>query len=450
MITFSTRKRASSLALAIALATGSVVAGAAFAPTPAMAQDEEDGGGYGDAFVAAYVPLDEALKAEGTDVSALLPQLRALVPLLVTNDEKIAGGGLLYNAGIAAQDRPLQLAGMEAIIGSRQVPAEQLGRYNFIAYQLANQLSEYSKSRSYLQAAIDNNFATDQISPSQLQIAMAESFFEENRLNEGYDFLFGAINARKAAGQPVDEQWYRRGLTVAYENQSVPQVYDFVTMWLSDYPNTTNWRDAVNITRNLNEFEAGEILDLFRLSRQVGALQDQSDFDYYVESADPRRLPREVKDVIELGQSTGVVTSDNLFLQESLQIANSRIAADRADLPALERDASAASAGVRTLSAAGDAFLSYGEFAKAAGFYERTLTMPGVDLGEEATRLGITRIGMGDYAGAREALGMVQGRRASIAKLWIAYANEREAAAADTLQPAAPATAGPAAASSAS
>ncbi len=444
MITLLSRKRASSLALAVALATGSAVVATAVFPTEASAQrrdrdrdrnaEEDDGGGYSDAFREAYVPLDEALKAEGASVAALKPQLMALVPLLNTNDEKIAGGGLLFNAGIAGSDQALQLQGMELMLASGKVAAEQTGRYNFIAYQLANGAGDFAKARRYLQGAIDNNFTTETINASSLRIAMAENYFSANELDAGFGYLKQAIEARKAAGQPVEEQWYRRGLSVAYENEN-PAVYDFVTMWVADYPSTTNWRDAINITRNLNTFQNPEMLDLFRLSRRVGALQEASDFDYYVEAADARRLPKEVKDVIDYGMAQGVVSTDNMFIAEALETANSRIASDRADLPALERDASAADAGLRTVIAAGSAFLSYGEYAKSAGFYERALGMPGVNTNEALTRLGIAQVGMGNYAAARETFGQVTGNRAPIAMLWSAYASQQEGAA-----PAAPAT----------
>ncbi len=437
------RKRASSMALAFALATGTALTATALIPAAASAQDD-DGGGYGDEFRAVYVPLDEALKAEGANVAALRPQIDALMPLLNTNDEKIAGGGLIFNAGISSSDRALQLQGMELMLASGKVPVEQTGRYNFIAYQLANEANDYVKARRYLQGAIQYNFTTDTISAADLQIAMAENFFAANELSAGYEFLAGAIANREAQNLPVEEQWYRRGVTVAYENESVPQVYDFTTMWLSAFPSADNWRDAVNLTRNLNEFQGPEILDLFRLSRRVGALQDASDYDYYVEAADARRLPKEVKDVIDQGMAAGVVSSDNLFITEALSTANGRIAADRRDLPALERDASASGAGVRTVVAAGDAFLSYDDFAKSASFFERAAGMPGADTNLVHTRLGIAKLEMGDFAGAREVLSQVQGNRMPIAKLWIAYANEREAAAAPAPAPAAPAPEAPA------
>ena len=440
MPTLFSRKSGSSLALAIALATGTSMVATAVFPADASAQrskrdrdrdrdrgeKEQSAGTYSDAFKEAYFPLQEALSAEGANVAALRPQIDALVPLLQSSDEQIAGGGLVFNAGINSQDRELQLRGMELMLASGQVQPENTGRYNFIAYQLANEMSDFDKARRYLQASIDNNFTSDTVRASDLRIAMAESYFKENQLGQGLTYLQDAIASQRALGQPVDEQWYRRGVTVAYENEVTPQVYDFATMWLDEYPSATNWRDAINLTRNLNTFEASEILDLFRLSRRVDALTDASDYDYYVEAADPRRLPQEVKDVIEAGMAKGVVSNSNSFIAEALETAGSRIASDRQDLPALERDAMAAGAELRTVAAAGSAFLSYGEYDKAARFYERALEMPGVDRNEALTRLGIAHIGLGDYAAAREALGQVTGKREPIAKLWSTYADQLE------------------------
>lgn len=450
MITFLSRTRTSSLALAIALATGGAVVTTAVFPTEASAQrrdrdknkeEEKDGGGYSDEFRAAYGPLDELLKTEGADLSGIGPQVESLAALLKTDDEKYAGGNMVFNAGIKLQDRPLQLRGMQSMLSSGLVPAENVGRFNFIAYQIANQLGQLPTSRTYLQGAIDNNFTTDTITPSGLRVAMMESFFSGGEFDSGFAYLRDAIATQKSQGLAVDETWYRRGVTVAYENEVTPMVYEIVAMWLSDYPADQNWRDAINIARNLNDFQPAEMLDLFRLSRRAGALSDASDYDYYVEVADARRLPSEVKDVIEEGKAAGVVTDNNLFIAEALGIAQGRIAADRADLPALERDASAAGAGLRTVVAAGDAFLSYGQYDKAARFYERSLTMPGVKTDEELNRLAIAQIGLGDFAAARESLSRVSGTRLPLAMLWTAYANQLEAAAPAVLPSSAPATA---------
>lgn len=420
------------LALAIALAGGTAILAAPGLTDPAHAQKrnkkkdkEEPKAEFSKEFVEAYQPLNEAISAEGSDVSALRPQLQALAQSSVSPDEKQAVGGLIYNAGAKMQDRALQLQGMELLLSSGKLPVDQVGRYNFNAYQFANELKDYPKARAYLQRAIDNNFTTETVSIADLEITMAESYFSSGEIAEGLDYLDKAIAARKAQGQPVDAQWYRRGITVAYNNKVVPQIYDIVVDWVGDYPSQENWRDAINLTRNLNNYEGPEILDLLRLSNRAGVLNDKQDYLYYIEAADARRLPKEVKDLIDQGLAKGALSKDDMYVSDSLNTANSRISSDRADLPSLEKDASAASAGVRTVFAAGDAFLSYSDYAKAATFYEKSLGMAGVDRDTALTRLGIAQIGLGDYIAAQASFGKVSGARAPLAKLWAAYAAQQ-------------------------
>ncbi|MEO0591335.1 MAG: hypothetical protein AAFZ11_12370 [Pseudomonadota bacterium] len=436
MKTQSLRKQASKLVLAIALATGVAMVAGHAAPEPAYAQKKkkkkkDDKPQYSKEFLGAYQPLNEALNAEGADVAALLPQVQAMLPLAVSPDEQIAAGGMVYNAGVKVSDRDLQLQGMELMLASGKVPIETIGRYNFIAYQIANQKGDYPTARRYLQGAIDTNFTTDTIAIADLQIAMAESYFSAEEYTAGLDYLNKAIAGRKNQGLDVAENWYRRGITVAYNNEVVPQVYDVALAWVSEFPSEANWRDTINLARNLNDFGPQEMLDLFRLSRKVGSLSDKLDYIIYVESADARRLPQEVKEVIEQAYAEGAVSRDDIFIADSLETANARIESDVADLPELEQAAMAADAGLRTVNAAGNTFLSYGDFAKAETFFQKALTMPGVDTPETLTRLGIAQVNLEKHAEAIETFGKIEGTRTPIATLWTGYAEMQTIAAAD-------------------
>lgn len=435
-----TRKKAGShFAMAIALATGTAMLSGVVAE-PAQAQREkkdrkkENKPEYSKEFIEMFQPMQEVVNAEGGDIASISPQFGNLIALSVSPDEKIVAGGLIYNAGAKTGDRAAQLEGMKLMLSSGKVESENVGRYNFISYQLANALGQYSDSRTYLQRAIDGGFTADNVSKPIMQIAMAESFITEERFTEGLDYLSRAISEAKAEGLQIDEAWYRRGLSVGYNNEVVPQVYDFAAGWVKDYPSPTNWRDAINIARNLNEFDSSAMLDLLRLSRRVDGLQNKQEFIAYVEAADPRRLPKEVKRVIEFGYSSGRVSRDDIYLSDSLKTADSRIAADQAELPALERDANAAGAGLRTVVAAGDAFLSYDQYAKAETFYTKALGIPGVDTNMVLTRLGLAQAEQGKFDEARANFAKVTGPRVPIAKLWTAYVDQRDKAA-----PAAPA-----------
>lgn len=440
----SPRRRSASLArqlgLALALASGTALltvpgfADAAHAQKADKKKKDKAEAApkteYSKEFVAAYTPIDEAIKVEGGDITAIKAQLTAALPLAVSPDEKQALGGLFFNAGIKGKDNALQFQGVEIMLGSGKLQPAEVGKFNLVAFQLANSLDKYEAARTYLQRAIDLNYSTATVTTSDLQMNMAELFFSEDRHVEGLQYLSDAIAARKTQSLAVDPKWYRRGISVAYTNEIVPQVYDFVTAWVIDNPAPENWRDAVNLTRNLNEFEPQVLLDLLRLGKRVDTLKDKIDYILYIEAADARRLPKEVKDIIDLAYTTGAIPKgSDSFVDEQAAIAAGRIASDRADLPALERDANGSKATFRTVVAAGDAFLSYSEYAKAAGFYEKALTMAGVDRDLVLTRLGIAQIATGNTAGAQANLAQVSGARAPIAKLWSAYAAQQGAAA---------------------
>ncbi len=425
-------KPASHFALAIALATGTAVSMVAVAE-PAHAQkkkkkkkgEEEAKPQYSKEFIEAYQPLQAIVNAEGNDVTGAAALIPGVVALAKSIDERFVGGNAVYNVGVKSGDQALQLQGMTMMLDSGKASADQVGRFNFIAYQLANAASDHSAARGFLQKAIDANFSTDTITADSMRIAMSESFFSEGNNRAGLDFLNQAIAERKSAGLAVEEQWYRRGLSIAYNNSITPDVYDYVVGWIGDYPSQGNWRDAINIARNLGTFSQAEMLDLLRLGYRIDTFVGKQEYIEYVDAADARRLPKEVEKIIKSGYASGRASRDDIFLADSLKTAEGRIAADRADLPALERDARSSSAGLRTVVAAGDAFLSYGQNEKAAEFYSKSLDMAGVDRQQVLMRLGIAQFDMGNYAAAKKTFEKVQGNRAPIAMLWSAYAAEK-------------------------
>lgn len=439
MTNLSSPRRSAGLArqlgLAVALASGTALlafpgfTGAAYAQKKKKDEKEAPKAAYSPEFVKGYQPLETALKAPTPDVAALKPQVQALAPLANSPDEKSALGAMMYNAGIIGKDPALQLQGADLMIASGKMVGEDAGRFNVVASQLAAQLKQYDAARAYLQKAIDLKYTAQGITPSDLQINLADLYLTENRTAEGLKVLSDVVAARKAEGVAVDQRIYQRGVKLAYDEEIVPQVYEFSRNWVTDYPTADNWRDAINIMRNLNDFDAPVMLDLLRLGKQVGALKEKNDYVTYIESADTRRLPAEVKAVIDEANAKGVIPKgSDSWVEEQAKMANGLIAEDRTALPVLERDANAATAQLRTVLAAGEAFLSHGEYAKAAGFYQKALGMPGVDRNLVLTRLGIAQVGLGQGDAARENLGKVEGPRALVAQLWAAYAGQKSSA----------------------
>ncbi len=142
-------------------------------------------------------------------------------------------------------------------------------------------------------------------------------------------------------------------------------------------------------------FDEPAILDLLRLQRRTGTFRQAGEIVEYIDAADPRKLPGEIKSLVEEGYASGMLPRDNMYVKESYDLAVKRIAADQTDLASLESDAMKSGASLSTIMAAGDVFLSYDEPEKAEAFYESALQKPGSDTATVLTRLGIAQLDQG-------------------------------------------------------
>jgi tetratricopeptide (TPR) repeat protein len=405
---------ASSLALAIALATGAAVGATAVLEAPASAQKRPK---YSKAFVAAYTPLQTALSAETPDAAAIKAAIPAVVAAIENEDDRYAAGGAIVGASQKINDLGLALQGLELMLQSGKVAPEQVGMFNMQAGQIAYNRQEYTKARTFIQAALDAGYTDG--NPEGI---IAESYFAEDRDAEGLAYLSGVVDARKSAGQSVDEAWLQRGLAVAYRGSMKDEVSKFAKWYVTDYPSETSWRDAIAILLNTGGYQNPEILDLLRLGRRIGTLNDSRLYMEYVDAADYRRLPAEVVSVIDEGKQKGFLPADDAYVNDTRNQAAERVAADRADMDSLIGDARAAGANIRTVMAAGDALLSLGRPAEAEEFYVKAAGMTGAETPMALTRLGIAQLEQGKFAEAAATFDRVEGPRAAIADLWAIYA----------------------------
>jgi hypothetical protein len=181
------------------------------------------------------------------------------------------------------------------------------------------------------------------------------------------------------------------------------------------------------VLREVAHYPAQDTLDLMRLMDRTNSWAEERDFIEYIQAADARRSPGEVLDIINKGVAAGKLRTADVFVAEARTIANGRIAADRASLPSAERDARLANATGATVTASADAFLSYGDFAKAVDLYKIAATKPGADMARVLTRLGIAQVGTGDFAGAQANFAKVEGPRKPMAQLWSIFAQQKAA-----------------------
>ena len=379
----------------------------------------------GSARAAARAGYDSALTA----LSASLNPEKALLDNAfngaTTPDDRYMAGNLAIKLGDLAKDTVIQRRGLEAMLNSGKVAPADAPRLQFYLGQFAYDQKDYATARTAFQAAMTAGYHENDI-----DALLAEAYLADNQVPQGLTALKAAIAQRNTTPTKAPASWYRRGLGAAYKAQLLDQATDFAMSLVQAYPSTDNWAGAIVVVREIGKFPAQETLDLMRLMGRTNSYAEERDYIEYIQAADPRRLPGESLKVIEAGLAAGKLRATDTFVSEARGIASSRVAADRASLVGLERDARAPTATAATVGGAADAFLSYGEAAKAQVLFNLALAKPGAEQDRLLTRLGIAQIDLGNYAGAQATFAKVGGTRKYLAQLWSIYAGQKAAPAA--------------------
>ena len=282
----------------------------------------------------------------------------------------------------------------------------------------------YFNSKQYDRAAsqFERALALDP-SNSEAILLFAETRRVQGRAPEAVALLQKAIAASTAAGRKPDEDWYKHAVQLSYDAK-LPTAIPLSREWVATYPTPANWSPALRIYQRGSGLDNDVLIDLMRLQRANGALAGESDYFNYANTALLRGFPGEAKAVLEEGFAAKKIDRSKPIFRDVLAEASSKAGADRASLAGLEATA-LASPSAKQAMVTGDAYLGYGEWAKAAALYRAALTKSGVDPNVANLRLGIALARSGDKAGATTAFNAVSGTRADIAKYWLLYLSTR-------------------------
>lgn len=339
-----------------------------------------------------------------------------------TPGDKLKLGEMTRTYGVLVDDLALQHQGLVLMLDSGVLQPAMVGQVQFLAGVTAYQKRDYPTAIKYLQPAMDAGYR-DQ--GGLIQRVLGDSYKRTGDTAGSLRVAQADIAAAKASGQKPSDSSIRTALQAAYDAKQAGPAIDLAVQLVQNYPVKQSWSSSIAVVRALGGYQAQENLDLMRLMSRTSAMTSRNDYIEYIQNADPRRLPGEALKVIEAGIASGQLTASDTFVAEGRQIANGRLAADRASLPGLERDARAANASGATVAGAGDAFLSYGDAAKAEALYTIALGKPGVDSDRVLTRLGIAQSDLGKNAEAQASFAKVAGQRKPIAQLWSAYAAQK-------------------------
>lgn len=366
----------------------------------------------------------QANKAQVTAGNAAQVNLAAS-ELLVTNDsDRYALGDLKYSVGKALNDRSLELQGIDLMLPSPFLPAQNKPVFLYVQGSYALDRKEYPLAIQ----KFDEAYALDYRGGS-IEILQGIAHSNGGQPALGIAWYERAISRLKASGQEFDLKGLLGNMAVAAIRSENPVlINDTFKKVLPQTLDDKLWHDGLSqLIRNSNYTEQ-ENLDILRLMAATDSILFVQEYAEYAEAADPRRLPNEVLDLLNLGVQKGHIPENDLTFKEFRDIASARVAADKADLAAAEADARSSSDG-NSARATADALLSYDEYARAIAMYKLAIEKGVTDVDRARNRMGIAQLKNGDFEGAKASFAaLTTPSRKNIGAYWSIYADNLQAA----------------------
>lgn len=360
----------------------------------------------------AVIALQSAVVANDT---ANFPALLAAAQTAArTNDDRYAIGQLWLRASVTAKDNAGIVSAIDQMTASGLTPADLAASLRFSQARIKYQAKDYASSAALLQQLLAANPGN-----SEALLLLAESHEAQGQGLMAVATIQKAMAARTASGQPIPQDWMRRAVSLAYKYK-LPVVTTLATDWIRAYPDPTNIRDAVRIYAETSGLADSDQIDLFRLQRAANALKGESEYYRYANIALSKGLPGEAKAVLDEGFASRAIDRSRPVFKEVYTVSSGKVAADKASLASSQSAALAGSA-AKPAVATGDAYLGYGDYAKAAALYRASLGKTGADPSLSNLRLGTALALSGDKAGATAAFNAVTGARQQTASLWLAW-----------------------------
>ncbi len=410
-------KLLTSTAIGLTLALAAMTVGAA---SPALAKKADAAQPAGPAFSAAFRAAAQPLQKAITDkdyaaAKAALPAAQAAAS---TDDDKYQASLMALIVAQSTNDNAGLATAADAVIASGKAPPDQLRQVLTMRAQIAYNTGDFQAS--------DNAFTKLlQLNPDDgdTAITLAQVKVREGRSGEALPIIDQAIRTRQAANQPVPEDWWRRALAICFDSKP-PQpdgVIKYGKGLAAGYPSAKAWRDVLETYRETSKLDPQSDLDTMRLMRVNSALAGERDYYEYAQLANDKGYPGEAKAVIDEGMASNMVDNKALATSKALNeikaLAGSKVAADKASLPALDKHARTVADGKPALNTA-DAYLGYAMFPQAVDLYKVALEKGGIDPNIVNVRLGIALARSGQKAAALQAFGAVTGARQPIAQFW--------------------------------
>ncbi|MBO9604062.1 MAG: hypothetical protein J7496_16295 [Novosphingobium sp.] len=384
------------------------------------------GAAKGDAVAPAQAQFDAVAQRIQGMTSAEYKELQDLAAKAETPDDKYLAGDLMNFLGTFTGNQGLRAQGLQLKLDSGVLKADAVQSSWFELGQLYYTTNQVDKART----AFEGAYKAGKIESA---LYAADTYYSTNRVAEGLDYLEGLIKARLAAGQTVPLEWYGNGLTKARALGDTSKIGHWAALYAKGGNTPQSWNAATTLVMQTGKYGPQEQLDAYRLLKRVGALNSVTDYVRYIEAADSRSMANETLPLLNeaiskglLAKTAGGSVSADLasFTTTNLDIATKRAPEDHNSIGAIVADAKKGANGANARDA-GDVYQSFGDSTNAEQMFQLALQKGGVDADRVTMRLAIAQADEGKYADARANFAKVQGPRAPLAALWLAYIDSK-------------------------
>ena len=367
----------------------------------------------------AVATAQTALKAN--DLATAEAKLNEATAAASTDDDKYVIGSVKYDLARTQNNLPKQGEAIDQMLASGRVDPATLPTFYFASGQIAYNNKDMAKADQRLTQAI----AAGITDPNAFAL-LVEAKSQEGKPADAVAALEQAIAKQKAAGQNVPNEWYARGISIAYNAKLAAPLEHLTQEWLAAYPTPSNWRDSLITYREVNKVDPEQDLDINRLMRTAGALKGERDYMDYVQQT-YFKFPTEANAVIDEGVGNGNLKLTSKNTSEIKTLVKGKLTADKTATQAAANQVKAGKGTGKLALSTADALYGAGDYTQAAEIYKIALTKSDVDANVVNTRLGATLARAGQVDAAKQAFSAVTGSRQGLARYWLVWLAQKKA-----------------------
>jgi tetratricopeptide (TPR) repeat protein len=240
------------------------------------------------------------------------------------------------------------------------------------------------------------------------------------------------VDDQAKAGTSPSEQTLEIGLSSAVKLNDEPGEMHWLDLLVTYHPTAERWQNIIDTLLRVKQSDR-TVLQVYRLSADVGGLKRGSDYSEMAQQALSAGSPGEAESVLNKGMAANVFTEagEKASAQKLLDTAKKQAALDEPTLAKSETEAAASSGGDK-LVGVGRGYFGYGEYDKAVKDLAAGLAKGATKDAQDARLLlGIAQFKSGAKDEAVTTLQSVKGdpHLERLAQLWVIHIKAPPAAA---------------------